>query len=47
MNENVYLFRWKDESTTTTAKFSFSYKCRLIQFIIGVILSLVFDLFLK
>jgi hypothetical protein len=46
MNENVYLFRWKDESTTTTAKFSFSYKWRLIQFIIGVILSLGFDLFI-
>ena len=46
MNENVYLFRWKDESTTTTAKFSFSYKWRLIQFIIGFLMCLVFDLIL-
>ena len=44
LNENVYLFRWRDESTTTTANFSFSYKSRLIQFIIGVVLSLGFDL---
>jgi hypothetical protein len=46
LNENVYPYRWKDESTTTTAKFSFSYKSRLIQFIIGVILCLGFDLFI-
>lgn len=45
MNSGVYPLRWKDSSTTTSAKFSFSYKWRLWQFIIGIILCLSFDLF--
>lgn len=44
LNENIYKLKWLDESTTTTAKFSFSYKKRKILFIIGLIISLLFDI---
>jgi hypothetical protein len=45
MNGDIYTNRWKDISTSTTAKTSFNYKSRLILFIIGTLLCIGFDLF--
>lgn len=33
----LYQKRWRDNSTTSTAIFEFSYKNRLIQFIVGIL----------
>lgn len=35
-NSRIYPLRWKDQSTTTDAKFSFHYKKRETMFLIGV-----------
>ena len=45
LNPDIYKLRWKAESYTTTAKFSFNYKWRTIQFIIGLMLSILLDIF--
>ena len=39
MNPEVYKEKWKSQSNTTTAKFTFSYKTRLIFFILGLLIS--------
>ena len=44
LNENVYPYKWKDQSTTTTAKISFNYKQRLTLFILGLLIVVVTDL---
>lgn len=46
LDNSVYKLRWKGESYSTTAKFSFNYKWRTIQFIIGLLLSICLDIFL-
>jgi hypothetical protein len=43
LNPTIYKLRWKSQSETTTAKFSFDYKSRTIQFITGFIISIIFD----
>lgn len=45
MNNEIYPLKWKDESTTTTAKISLNYKKRLILLIVGIIISITTDLF--
>jgi len=45
LNNEIYKKRWFGESTTTTAKISFSYKTRLILFIRGTFITLSYDIF--
>ena len=45
MNDKIYPLKWKDKSTTTTAKISLNYKKRLILLIIGIVISIASDLF--
>lgn len=40
LDSSLYPKRWKDESTTSMAILNFSYKNRLIQFIIGIVVFL-------
>ena len=44
LNSEIYKKRWFGESNTTTAKISFSYKTRLILFIIGTLITLSYDI---
>lgn len=37
-DSRIYPLRWKDQSTTTDAKFSFHYKKRETMFLIGIVL---------
>lgn len=46
MNNKIYSLKWKDESTTTTAKMSLNYKKRLLLLIVGIIISITTDLLL-
>lgn len=46
MNNKIYSLKWKDESTTTTAKISLNYKKRLLLLIVGIIISITTDLLL-
>lgn len=46
MNNKIYSLKWRDESTTTTAKISLNYKKRLLLLIVGIIISITTDLLL-
>ena len=44
-DSRIYPLRWKDQSTTTDAKFSFYYKKRETMFLIGIVLW-IFSLYI-
>lgn len=46
LDKDIYKLRWRAESYSTTAKFSFDYNFRSLLFSIGLILSLFFDFIL-
>ena len=45
LNSRIYKKRWKDESYETTALISYSYKERLVMFILGISITFIYDIF--